>query len=140
MISRAQPRIRSHGFVSDDQVRTSQEAIHPGTTPTQTRLTLKVPRTCQACDTKTCCVRYGIHTLYKECLVHLTNQCGTNVHHGHSTDITLYPPSESTSSLGHINLGIGLIPLLTPRIPRHNIVRFAPLTHDFVFGDLTRAS
>ena len=29
---------------------------------------------------------------------------------------------------------------VTPRLPRHNIVRFAPLAHGFVSGDLVRTS
>ena len=30
--------------------------------------------------------------------------------------------------------------VVTPRLPRHYIVRFAPLAHDFVSGDLARTS
>ena len=33
-----------------------------------------------------------------------------------------------------------LIPLVAPRLPLHNIVRFAPLAHGFVYGDLVRTS
>ena len=29
---------------------------------------------------------------------------------------------------------------VTLRLPRHNIIRFAPLAHDFVSGDLARTS
>ena len=42
----------------------------------------------------------------------------------------------------HIPNGTGaaLIPLVSPRLPRHNIVRFASLAHGFVSGDLVRTS
>ena len=57
------------------------------------------------------------------------------------------PKPNEPPSLSHLEVGSdaqilsqSLGYLVTPRLPRHNIVRFAPLAHGFISSDLVRSS